>query len=78
MRIQKTIMNNRLDVNNTCSGGIHNMSNYCIGIDIGGTTVKCGLFKSSGDLVDKWEVPTRKEGAGKNILSDVAEALLKK
>ena len=65
-------------MNNTCLGGIHNMSNYCIGIDIGGTTVKCGLFKSSGDLVDKWEVPTRKEGAGKNILSDVAEALLKK
>ncbi|MBR2761358.1 MAG: ROK family glucokinase [Solobacterium sp.] len=54
------------------------MSNYCIGIDIGGTTVKCGIFKVSGELIDKWEVPTRKENAGKNILPDVAEVLKKK
>ena len=54
------------------------MSNYCVGIDIGGTTVKCGLFKVTGELIEKWEVPTRKEEAGKNILPDVAAALKEK
>ena len=54
------------------------MSNYCVGVDIGGTTVKCGLFKVNGELVDKWEVKTRKEENGKNILPDVAAALTKK
>ncbi|MBQ9327807.1 MAG: ROK family glucokinase [Solobacterium sp.] len=51
------------------------MSNYCVGVDIGGTTVKCGLFTVKGELIDKWEVVTRKEDGGKNILPDVAEAL---
>ena len=51
------------------------MKDYCFGIDIGGTTVKCGLFRTNGDLVDKWEIPTRKESQGKYILPDVAESL---
>ncbi len=51
------------------------MSDYCVGIDIGGTTVKCGLFKLNGELLEKWEVPTRKVDAGKFILSDVASEL---
>ncbi len=54
------------------------MSDYCVGVDIGGTTVKCGIFRSNGDLIDKWEVPTRKADAGKNILPDVAGALKEK
>ncbi len=54
------------------------MKNYCVGIDIGGTTVKCGLFKSDGALVDKWEVVTRKEEGGKYILPDVATSLKEK
>ena len=33
---------------------------YCFGIDIGGTTVKMGLFHFDGTLVEKWEVETRK------------------
>ena len=51
------------------------MKDYCFGIDIGGTTVKCGLFRTNGDLVDKWEIPTRTEDAGKNILPDIAAAV---
>ena len=27
---------------------------YCFGIDIGGTTVKMGLFQEDGELLDKW------------------------
>ena len=28
----------------------------CIGIDVGGTTVKFGLFLEDGRLVKKWEI----------------------
>lgn len=51
---------------------------YCFGIDIGGTTVKCGLFQVDGQLCEKWEVKTRTEEGGKYILPDVAESILKK
>ena len=37
------------------------MGKYCFGIDVGGTSVKCGLFQTDGVLVEKWEIPTRKE-----------------
>ena len=54
------------------------MGNYAFGIDIGGTTVKCGLFQVDGTLCDKWEIKTRTENEGKAILPDVAEAIQKK
>ena len=31
---------------------------YCFGVDIGGTTVKMGLFEENGTIVDKWEITT--------------------
>ena len=51
------------------------MGTYCFGIDVGGTTVKCGLFRTDGTLVEKWEIPTRKENNGDQILPDVAAAV---
>ena len=51
------------------------MSKKCIGVDVGGTSVKLGLFELDGTLVDKWEVPTRKEEGGKYILGDVAASI---
>lgn len=51
------------------------MGTYCFGIDVGGTTVKCGLFLTDGTLVDKWEIPTRTENNGQAILPDVAETI---
>lgn len=51
------------------------MKTYCFGIDVGGTSVKCGLFHTDGTLVDKWEIPTRTENNGQNILPDVAETI---
>ncbi len=54
------------------------MREYCFGIDIGGTTVKCGLFKTEGELVDKWEIPTRTENGGENILPDIAASIEEK
>ena len=47
------------------------MKTYCFGIDVGGTSVKCGLFHTDGTLVEKWEIPTRTENNGQNILPDV-------
>ncbi len=52
------------------------MAKKCIGVDVGGTTVKIGLFEITGDLLKKWEVPTRTEEQGKYILNDVAASIL--
>ena len=49
------------------------MKKYCFGIDVGGTTVKMGLFTT--ELLDKWEIPTRKEDGGAYILNDVAASV---
>ena len=54
------------------------MKKYCFGIDVGGTSVKCGLFTTEGQALDKWEIPTRIQENGKYILPDVAAAILKK
>lgn len=54
------------------------MSLYCFGIDVGGTTVKCGLFKTDGVLVEKWEIPTRTENNGSEIVPDVAKTIEEK
>ena len=54
------------------------MAKYCFGIDVGGTTVKCGLFDIEGNVLDKWEIPTRQEDNGSNILPDIAGTVLAK
>ena len=51
------------------------MKQYAFGIDIGGTTVKCGFFKNDGTFVEKWEIPTRKDNGGDLILPDIADAI---
>ena len=47
---------------------------YLFGIDVGGTAVKCGLFDTEGNLLEKWELPTRREEGGRYILPDAAKA----
>jgi glucokinase len=54
------------------------MEKYCFGVDLGGTTVKLGLFDTQGNVLDKWEIPTRTQDNGKNILPDIAGAVLDK
>ncbi len=54
------------------------MGKYVFGVDLGGTTVKMGLFDTDGNVQDKWEIPTRKQDAGKLILPDIAEAIKNK
>ena len=40
--------------------------------------MKIGIFGIDGSLLEKWEVPTRKEENGKYILSDVAASIQEK
>ncbi|MCR5098998.1 MAG: ROK family glucokinase [Lachnospiraceae bacterium] len=51
------------------------MKKYGFGVDVGGTTCKLGLFQTDGTLVEKWEIPTDKSDAGKNVLGDIAKAI---
>lgn len=51
------------------------MKTYAFGVDVGGTTVKLGLFTAEGDLLDKWEIPTRTENGGEGILPDIAVSI---
>jgi len=48
---------------------------YCFGVDVGGTTVKLGLFTHEGEVLDKWEITTTKEEKGKHVLPDVAQSI---
>lgn len=54
------------------------MGRYVFGVDVGGTTVKMGLFDVEGNLLDKWEIPTRTENGGEKILPDIAESITAK
>ena len=51
------------------------MAKYVFGVDIGGTTVKIGLFTAEGTMVDKWEITTRTDECGKYILGDIAASI---
>ncbi len=51
---------------------------YCFGVDIGGTTVKLGLFTTEGNLLEKWEIVTNKENHGASILGDIATSIKEK
>ena len=53
------------------------MSKRLYGVDLGGTTVKMGLFDTEGNVLTKWEIPTVKDQGGKHILPDIAEAIKK-
>ncbi len=51
------------------------MKQYFFGIDLGGTTVKLGVFTVTGELLQKWEIPTRTEDGGAMILPDIAASI---
>ena len=50
----------------------------CFGADMGGTTIKIGYFTTEGELLEKWEIKTRKENNGAYILEDLAASILNK
>ncbi|MBR4580875.1 MAG: ROK family glucokinase [Lachnospiraceae bacterium] len=54
------------------------MAKNVFAVDLGGTTVKLGLFDEEGNVLDKWEIVTRKENNGENILPDIAKSIQEK
>jgi len=54
------------------------MGRFVFGVDVGGTTVKLGFFDAEGNVLDKWEIPTRTEESGSKIIPDIAESILSK
>lgn len=48
---------------------------YIFAVDLGGTTVKMGLFETAGNLLEKWEIDTNKEDQGSHILPDIAASI---
>ena len=51
------------------------MRDYYFGVDVGGTTIKMGLYSQKSGWVKKWEIPTRKENGGMYVLDDIAAAV---
>lgn len=51
------------------------MKKYLFGVDVGGTTVKLGLFDPEGEVKEKWEIVTRKEDEGSHIIPDIADSI---
>ncbi len=48
---------------------------YRVGIDIGGTSIKCGLFKDERELVRKIEVPTDQTRGWDSLIESVRDAV---
>ena len=51
---------------------------YCVGVDLGGTFIKFGLFDIEGNLIDKWDTPTKKETFFDDIARNVQDKLVEK
>ncbi|MFD2704275.1 ROK family glucokinase [Salibacterium lacus] len=51
---------------------------YLLGIDVGGTSVKIGLFTESGQQKEKWSIATNKDNNGEHVLEDIARSILRK
>ncbi|MBQ2578329.1 MAG: ROK family glucokinase [Lachnospiraceae bacterium] len=43
------------------------------GVDVGGTAIKIGLIGADGSMPMKWEIPTRVDDTGSEVLPDIAE-----
>lgn len=54
------------------------MAAYYVGVDVGGTTVKMGLFSDKGELLEKWEIPTNIEDNGDHILPEIVDSMEEK
>ena len=48
---------------------------YGFGIDLGGTTVKIAYFDETGEMLQKWEIPTVTTDGGKHILPHIAASI---
>lgn len=54
------------------------MEKYIFSADIGGMSVKLGLFNTNGDLQDNWAIETRTVDNGASILPDITQSIFDK
>lgn len=54
------------------------MTRYAFGVDVGGTTIKLGLFSADSTLLEKWEIPTNIQEHGTRILPDIVGSITAK
>ena len=52
------------------------MKKYVFGVDVGGTTIKMGLFDKNANVLKKWEIPSVTANGGERILPDIAESIV--
>lgn len=53
------------------------MKKFALGVDIGGRSMKFGLFTEDGELIAKSNIPTHTENNGESILPDLVEHIEK-
>ena len=53
------------------------MEKVGIGVDVGGTSIKLGLFQPDGTILKKWEFPTDTSENGTHVLPDIADSIRK-
>ena len=51
------------------------MKEICVGVDVGGTSVKMGFFTTDGQLIRKWEIETRRRENCEHVIEDIAESI---
>jgi glucokinase len=51
------------------------MRGAIVGVDVGGTNVKMGVFSVNGELLEKWEIPTCLENNGEYVLRDICKEI---
>ncbi|UCZ54561.1 ROK family glucokinase [Bacillus shivajii] len=49
-----------------------------VGVDVGGTTVKLAFIQGTGEILNKWEIPTDLSNKGNNILKQIADTIAEK
>ena len=52
------------------------MKKYGFGVDVGGTSIKIGLFDMSGVVMKTFEIKTVTDNGGAEILDDIAAAIM--
>lgn len=51
------------------------MEQVCVGVDIGGTSVKLGIFTLNGNLLKKWEIPTEPKNDPKALIEKIGKSI---
>lgn len=54
------------------------MEKYLLGVDVGGTTVKIGIFTEQGDILEKWQITTQVADKSALIPHDIWNSIVEK